>query len=344
MALATKIDVKSLDEQLENLHLRYMKKKKELHDEESKVINVRAVAAKEVPQEWKIIREKLVVKQVFARGGFGTVHKGIYDGREVAVKMLEWREDGQTKAEIASLKKDFRQEVSIWHKLDHPNITKCIGATTDTDSASVITEYLSGGTLKAFLIQHRKKKLPLKTVKRLAVDLAKGLSYLHSKNIVHRDVKTENVLLDKDGRVKIADFGVARLEASNLVEMTGYTGTPGYMAPEVLESKPYNRKCDVYSFGICLWEMYCCDMPYPNITFSELTSAVVYKNLRPEIPKHCPSSLAKVMKQCWDVEPKRRPEMEEVVSMLESINTSNSEASIRSHAPSGCFSFFGSRR
>lgn len=59
------------------------------------------------------------------------------------------------------------------------------------------------------------------------------LSFLHSKNIVHRDVKTENVLLDKDGRVKIADFGVARLEASNLAEMTGYTGTPGYMAPEV---------------------------------------------------------------------------------------------------------------
>ncbi|XP_008221866.2 PREDICTED: serine/threonine-protein kinase HT1-like [Prunus mume] len=156
-----------------------MKKKKELHDEESnKVINMRAVAAKEAPQEekakWKIIREKLVVKQVFARGGFGTVHKGIYDGQEVAVKILEWREDGRTKAEIASLKKDFRQEVSIWHKLDHPNITKCIGATTDTDSASVITEYLSGGTLKAFIIQHRKKKLPIKTVKRLAVDLAKG--------------------------------------------------------------------------------------------------------------------------------------------------------------------------
>ncbi|CAB4264389.1 unnamed protein product [Prunus armeniaca] len=341
MALAPKIDVKSLDEKLENFHRLYsIKKKKELHDKESnKVINMRAMAAKEAPQEeWQmIIREKLVVKQVFASGGFGSVHKGIYDGQEVAVKVMEWGEDRRTKCEIASLKKDFRQEVSIWHKLDHPNITKCIGATTDTDSASVITEYLSGGTLKAFLIQHRKKKLPLKTVKRLAVDLAKGLSYLHSKNIVHRDVKTENVLLDKDGRVKLADFGVARLEASNLAEMTGYTGTPGYMAPEVLECKPYNRKCDVYSFGICLWEMYCCDMPYPNITFSELTSAVVYKNLRPEIPKQCPSSLAKVMKQCWDGEPKRRPEMEEVVSMLEAINTSNS-------APSGCFSFFGSRR
>ncbi|CAL2231361.1 unnamed protein product [Prunus armeniaca] len=137
--------------------------------------------------------------------------------------------------------------------------SECIGAPMDTESASVITEYLFGGTLLIW--------------------------------------------------VKIADFGVARLEASNLAEMTGYTGTPGYMAPEVLESKPYNRKCDVYSFGICLWEMYCCDMPYPNITFSELTSAVVYKNLRPEIPKQCPSSLAKVMKQCWDGEPKRMPEI-----------------------------------
>ncbi|XP_021809749.1 serine/threonine-protein kinase STY8-like [Prunus avium] len=255
LAMAPKIDVKSLDEKLENLHRLYsMKKKKELHDEESnKVINMRAMATKETPQEeWQmIILEKLVVKQVFAGGGFESVHKGIYDGQEVAVEVMECGEDGRTKSEIASLKKDFRQEVSIWHKLDHPNITKCIGATTDTDSASVITEYLSGGTLKAFLIQHRKKKLPLKTVKRLAVDLAKGLIYLHSK--------TENV----DGRVKIADFGVARLEASNLAEMTGYTGTPGYMAPEVLESKPYNRKCDVYSFGIFLWEMYCCDMPYP---------------------------------------------------------------------------------
>ena len=168
MALAPKIDVKSLDEKLENLHRLYsMKKKKELHDKESnKVINyIRAVAAKEVPQEeWQmIIREKLVVKQVFARGGFGCVHKGIYDGQEVAgtviismftcanscvyicvriilsnftegesfiffldytVKVMEWGEVGRTKSEITSLKKDFRQEISVWRKLDHPNITK----------------------------------------------------------------------------------------------------------------------------------------------------------------------------------------------------------------------------
>jgi len=88
-------------------------------------------------------------------------------------------------------------------------------------------------------------------------------------------VKTENMLLDKSRTLKIADFGVARLEASNPNDMTGETGTLGYMAPEVLNGSPYNRKCDVYSFGICLWEIYCCDMPYPDLSFSEVTSAVV---------------------------------------------------------------------
>ncbi|MFS7888706.1 putative dual-specificity kinase TKL-Pl-4 family [Helianthus anomalus] len=73
------------------------------------------------------------------------------------------------------------------------------------------------------------------------------------------------------------------------------------MAPEVLNGSAYNRKCDVYSFGICLWEIYCCDMPYPDLSFLEVTSVAVRQNLRPEIPRCCPNSLASVMKRCWDV-------------------------------------------
>ena len=165
------------------------------------------------------------------------------------------------------------------------------------------------------------------------------LSYLHSKKIVHRDVKTENMLLDKTRTLKIADFGVARMEASNPNDMTGETGTLGYMAPEVLNGNPYNRKCDVYSFGICLWEIYCCDMPYPDLSFSEVTSAVVRQNLRPEIPRCCPSSLANVMKRCWDANPDKRPEMDEVVSMLEGIDTSKGGGMIPLDQPQGCFCF-----
>ncbi|KAL2537985.1 Protein kinase superfamily protein [Forsythia ovata] len=106
-------------------------------------------------------------------------------------------------------------------KIDKPQNVCCL-----------VVEYLAGGTLKSYLIKNRIKKLPLKVVVRIALDIARGLSYMHSLNIVHRDVKTENMLLDKEGRVKITDFGVSRVEAANLSEMTVRTGTVGYMAPE----------------------------------------------------------------------------------------------------------------
>lgn len=141
---------------------------------------------------------------------------------------------------------------------------------------------------------------------------------------------------------------------------------------QVLNGNPYNRKCDVYSFGICLWEIYCCDMPYPDLSFSEVTSAVVRQvkqpapslpfsclnfqlpkseqvdiamsfgeqNLRPDIPRCCPSSLANVMKRCWDANPDKRPEMAEVVSMLEAIDTSKGGGMIPVDQRPGCLSCF----
>ncbi|MQL78403.1 hypothetical protein Taro_010837 [Colocasia esculenta] len=108
-----------------------------------------------------------------------------------------------------------------------------------------------------------------------------------------------------------------------------------YLFP-VLNGSPYNRKCDVYSFGICLWEIYCCDMPYPDLSFSELTSAV---NLRPEIPRCCPNSLANVMKRCWDGNPDKRSEMDEVVSMLETIDTTKGGGMIPLDQQQDCICF-----
>ncbi|KAE9610067.1 putative dual-specificity kinase TKL-Pl-4 family [Lupinus albus] len=370
---ADQIDLKSIDEQLER-HLNKvltMEKKKYIEEEDGNYVHRHSGSASNSPiaavsatkfrsplkkQEWEIEPSKLIIKSVIARGTFGTVHRGIYDTQDVAVKLLDWGEEGQrTEAEVASLRAAFIQEVVVWHKLDHPNVTKFIGATMgsaelqiQTDNGligmpsnvcCVVVEYLPGGTLKTFLIKNRKRKLAFKVVIQLAVDLARGLSYLHSQKIVHRDVKTENMLLDKSRTVKIADFGVARVEASNPNDMTGETGTLGYMAPEVLNGNPYNRKCDVYSFGICLWETYCCDMPYPDLSFSEITSAVVRQNLRPEIPRCCPSSLANVMKKCWDASPDKRPEMDEVVSMLEAIDTSKGGGMIPPDQQDGCLCF-----
>ncbi|KAJ9552795.1 hypothetical protein OSB04_016840 [Centaurea solstitialis] len=180
---------------------------------------------------------------------------------------------------------------------------------------------VAGGTLKK-LIKNSRKKRPFKTDIQLALDLSRGLSYLHSKKIVHRDLKTENMMLHANRTLKLVDFGVSRVEAQNPRDMTGVTGTLSYVALEVFEGKSYNRKCDVYSFGICIWEIYCCDMPYADLSFTKASSAIVNQSLRPSIPKCCPSSFASILKKCWDMNPEKRQEMEEVVKLLEAIDTS----------------------
>ncbi|KAG2251606.1 hypothetical protein Bca52824_081742 [Brassica carinata] len=296
---ADKIDLKSLDKQLEKHLSRVWSRNLEITHK-----------AKE--EEWEINLAKLETENVIARGTFGTVYKGIYDGEAVAVKVLDWEDDGQESKTNRAL---FRQEVTVWHKLDHPNVTKFVGASMGTANLKiptadlenslpqraccVVVEYVSGGTLKHYLIRNRRKKLAFKVVIKLALDLSRGLSYLHSEKIVHRDVKTENVLLDVQSNLKIADFGVARVEALNPKDMTGETGTLGYMAPE---------------------------------------------NLRPEIPRCCPTVLANIMKKCWDGNPQRRPEMEEVVKMLEGIDTSKGGGMIpEDQIPGGCFCFAPAR-
>ncbi|XP_078163691.1 serine/threonine-protein kinase 52-like [Carex rostrata] len=310
---------------------------------------------KHKPEEWEIDVSKLDIRYVIAKGTYGTVFRGTYDGKDIAVKLLDWgSEEVVTDAETAERRSSFYKEVTVWHKLNHPNVTQFVGASMvpsdlrlpsdkgkaeygaiSTRAVCVVLEFLSGGTLKQYLIKNRAKRLPFDVFLRLALDLARGLEYLHSQRIVHRDVKTENMLLDNEKNLKIADFGVARVEARNPQEMTGETGTLGYMAPEVLDGKPYNRKCDVYSFSICLWEMYCCKMPYQDVrSFGELMTGVVRQGLRPKIPRHCPSKLARIMKRCWDGIPDNRPEMQEVVQKLEEIR-----AAVTGQSPPVCSMF-----
>ncbi|TYG98732.1 hypothetical protein ES288_A10G139800v1 [Gossypium darwinii] len=333
---ADKIDLKSLDIQLEK-HL-------------SRVWS-RNVDNQRPAEEWEIDLAKLDLRHVVAHGTYGTVYRATYDNQDVAVKLLDWGEDGiGATAGIAALRASFRQEVAVWQKLDHPNVSKFVGASMGTSNLRIPSQNASADNHSSMpsraccvVVENRRKKLAFKVVIKLALDLSRGLSYLHSKRIVHRDVKTENMLLDAHRNLKIADFGVARVEAQNPRDMTGETGTLGYMAPEVLDGKPYNRICDVYSFGICLWEIYCCDMPYPDLSFVDVSSAVARQNLRPEIPRCCPNSLASIMRKCWDANPKKRPEMDEVVRMLEAVNTSKGGGMIPDDHTPTCFCLLPTR-
>ncbi|KAK9064503.1 hypothetical protein SSX86_015885 [Deinandra increscens subsp. villosa] len=310
-------------------------------------------------QQWQetIDPDKLVLGKVIGRGTFGVVHKGSYHGQTVAVKVLDFGNKGVTKASMESMKNDFMKEVSLWQQLDHPNVTKMIGATMSmkTDSGHktnkksktesnfcIVSEYVKGGSLRSYLIKNRDKKLPMKTVFRFALDIAKGLSYLHSKKIIHRDVKPENILIDNEYKIKLADFGESVFESIELLYMNGEIGTRGYMAPEVVNRKPYGHKCDVYSFGICLWEIYCCEMAY---TYDlDNIPADIYKEMRPSIPVNCPRSLVRLMQQCWETNPRKRPEMKDVIIELEEIMKLEGWLSQDHDVVHSCFWFFSHAR
>ena len=140
----------------------------------------------------------------------------------------------------------------------------------------IITEYLSNGSLMAYLHKLEHKSLPLQKLIAIALDIARGMEYIHSQGLIHRDLKPENILINQDFHMKIADFGIACEEAYCDL-LTDDPGTYRWMAPEMIKRKSYVRKVDVYSFGLILWEMVSGTIPYEEMTPIQAAFAVVHK-------------------------------------------------------------------
>jgi serine/threonine protein kinase len=175
---------------------------------------------------------------------------------------------------------------------------------------------MSGGSLYDFLHkQHNVLDLP--TLLKFAVDLCRGMCYLHQRGIIHRDLKSANLLMDKDHVVKVADFGVARFQDQG-GNMTAETGTYRWMAPEVINHQPYDNKADVFSFAIVLWELITSKIPYNTMT--PLQAAVgVRQGLRPGLPENAHPQLLDLMRRCWEGIPSNRPPFSDILAELEDL-------------------------
>ncbi|KAG0454329.1 hypothetical protein HPP92_025633 [Vanilla planifolia] len=255
---------------------------------------------------WEIDFRMLKFGRKLASGSYCDLYHGTYCSQDVAIKVLK------PEKVSADMQREFAQEVYIMRKVSHKNVVRFIGACTKPTSLCIVTEFLSRGSLYDFL--HKQKgvfKLP--ALLRVAVDVSKGMNYLHQSNIIHRDLKAANLLMDEN-----EIFGVARVKAQSGV-MTAETGTYRWMAPEVIEHKPYDHKADVFSFGIVLWELLTAKLPYEYLTPLQVAIGVVQKGLRPTIPKHTNPKLVELLEMCWHHDPALRPNFSEVLDILHVI-------------------------
>lgn len=264
--------------------------------------------------EWTIDLRKLNMGPAFAQGAFGKLYRGTYNGEDVAIKILERPENDLEKAQL--MEQQFQQEVMMLARLKHPNIVRFIGACRKPMVWCIVTEYAKGGSVRQFLMKRQNRAVPLKLAVKQALDVARGMAYVHEFGLIHRDLKSDNLLINADKSIKVADFGVARIEVKT-EGMTPETGTYRWMAPEMIQHRPYTQKVDVYSFGIVLWELITGLLPFPNMTAVQAAFAVVNKGVRPIIPNDCLPTLSEIMTRCWDGNPDVRPPFTEVVRMLE---------------------------
>ncbi|KAI6682671.1 hypothetical protein NL676_036552 [Syzygium grande] len=268
--------------------------------------------------EWTIDLRKLNMGAPFAQGAFGKLYRGTYNGEEVAIKILERPENDPERAQL--MEQQFQQEVMMLATLKHPNIVRFIGGCRKPMVWCIVTEYAKGGSVRQFLMKRHNRSVPLKLAVRQALDVARGMEYVHGLGLIHRDLKSDNLLIFSDKSIKIADFGVARIEVQT-EGMTPETGTYRWMAPEMIQHRPYTQKVDVYSFGIVLWELITGMLPFQNMTAVQAAFAVVNKGVRPIIPADCLPILSDIMTRCWDANPDVRPPFAEVVRMLENAET-----------------------
>ncbi|KAI4336134.1 hypothetical protein L6164_014702 [Bauhinia variegata] len=283
----------------------------------SKYLVSSGAAIKGDGEEWSADMSQLYIGSKFASGRHSRIYRGIYKQRDVAIKLISQPEED---ADLAvQLENQFNSEVALLFRLRHPNIITFIAACKKPPVFCIITEYLAGGSLRKYLQQQEPHSVPHKLVLKLALDIAKGMQYLHSQGILHRDLKSENLLLGEDMCVKVADFGISCLESQcSRDSARGFTGTYRWMAPEMIKEKHHTKKVDVYSFAIVLWEILTAQTPFENMTPEQAAFAVTHKNARPPLPPGCPLAFSHLINRCWSSNPDKRPHFDEIVSILES--------------------------
>ena len=284
-------------------------------------ISERASPNVEVSEEWEIDFSDIEFspngvpsnENRIGHGGFGEVFLGQLGGMHVAVKKLfdqEHAEQGM---------KEFRAEVSILSKLRHPSIVLWLGACSKAPNCTIVLEFMERGSLNQLL--HRSNTpYTMITAMKWCISIARGMLYLHQHKpypIIHCDLNSNNVLVNRDWAVKITDFGLSKVKrSSRLSRRSGITGTVNYAAPEVIRGAPPSEASDVYSFSMLVWEIYTRKVPWKDLTEYQIIYKMTATKHDPRfaatrdsfiIPEGLPEGTNELLHECWSAMPAMRP-------------------------------------
>ncbi len=235
---------------------------------------------------------KYQLLQILGKGAMGTVYEGFDPiiARRLAIKTVKLpdADDLEAQEELAR----FKREAQAAGRLSHPNIVGVFDYGETPEIAFIVMEFVDGTTLKH--VVDKKERFELAEVVRLMDGVLTGLQYSHDRGVVHRDIKPANIMLTKAGEVKIADFGIARIESSSMTQAGTMLGTPSYMSPEQFMGQTVDARTDIYSSGVMLYQLLTGEKP-----FEGGLTAIMHKVLNTEPPP--PSALSVTVPHSFDL-------------------------------------------
>ncbi|XP_012522511.1 mitogen-activated protein kinase kinase kinase 13 isoform X5 [Monomorium pharaonis] len=239
--------------------------------------------------DWEIPFEAISELQWLGSGAQGAVFSGKLNKEIVAVKKV---------------KEPKETDIRHLRKLNHPNIVHFKGVCTKPPCYCIIMEFCPYGPLYDLL--RAGEPVPPARLVSWSKQIAAGMAYLHAHRIIHRDLKSPNVLIGQGEVVKISDFGTSKQWNEISTKMT-FAGTVAWMAPEVIRNEPCSEKVDIWSYGVVLWELLSGEIPYKDVDSSAVMWGVGSNSLHLPIPTSCPEGYGLLVKQCWSAKPRNRP-------------------------------------